>query len=214
MLCLFNHLVMSNSLRLHGQQNARLPILHYLPELAVFISIQSVMPSSHLILCCPFLLLPSVFPRIRAFSNESVLCIRWPKYWSLSFSINPSNEHSGLMSFNTDWFDLLAVQGTVKSSPTPLFKSINSSALSYLYGPTLTYIHDYKKSHSFGQLDLCWQSDVSAFQHASQVYHDFSSKQQEYFNFVAIVTTNSDFGVQQNEIIHCFHFFLNYFAMK
>ena len=150
MLCLFNHLVMSNSLRLHGQQNVRLPILHYLPEFAVFISIQSVMPSSHLILCCSLLLLPSVFPRIRVFSNESVLCIRWPKYWSLSFSINPSNEHSGLISFNTDWFDLLAVQGAVKSSPTPLFKSINSSALRYLYGPTLTYIHDYKKNHSFG----------------------------------------------------------------
>ena len=73
------------------------------------------MPSNHLILCCPLLLLPSVFPSIRIFSNESVLCIRWPKYWSFNFSISPSNEYSGLISFRMDWFDLLAVQGTLKS---------------------------------------------------------------------------------------------------
>ena len=78
-------------------------------------SIKSVMPSNHLILCHPLLLLPSVFPSIRVFSNESVLCIRWPKYWSFSFSISPSNEHSGLISFRMDWLDLLAVQGTLKS---------------------------------------------------------------------------------------------------
>ena len=82
-------------------------------------SIESVMPSNHLILCCPFLLLPSVFPSIRAFSNESVLCIRWPKDWSFSFSISPSNEYSGLISFRIDWFDLLAVQGTLKSLLQP-----------------------------------------------------------------------------------------------
>ena len=78
-------------------------------------SIESVMPSNHLILCCPLLLLPSVFPSIRVFYNESVFYIRWPKYWSFSFSISPSNEYSGLTSFRTDWFDLLAVQGTLKS---------------------------------------------------------------------------------------------------
>ena len=77
-------------------------------------SIQSVMPSNYLILCCFFLLLPSIFPSIRVFSNESTLCIRWPKYWSFSFSISPSNEYSGLISFRIDWFDLLAVQGTLK----------------------------------------------------------------------------------------------------
>ena len=77
-------------------------------------SIESVMPSNHLILCHP-LLLPSIFPSIRVFSNESALCIRWPKYWSLSFNISPSNEHPGLISFNKDWWDLLAVQGTLKS---------------------------------------------------------------------------------------------------
>ena len=78
-------------------------------------SIESVMPSNHLILCCPLLLLPSIFPSIRVFSNESALCIRWPKYWSFSFNISPSNEHPGLISFRMDWLDLLAVQGTLKS---------------------------------------------------------------------------------------------------
>ena len=80
-------------------------------------SIQSVMPSNHLILCCPLFLLPSILPSIRVFSNELVLCIRWPKYWSFSFNISPSNEHSGLISFRMDWLDLLAVQGTLKSLP-------------------------------------------------------------------------------------------------
>ena len=78
-------------------------------------SIESVMPSNHLILCCPLLLPPSIFPSIRVFSNESVLHIRWPKYWSFSFSINPSNEYSGLISFRMDWLDLLSVQGTLQS---------------------------------------------------------------------------------------------------
>ena len=78
-------------------------------------SIESVMPSNHLILCRPLSLLPSVFPSIRVFSNESVLCIRWPKYWGFSFNISPSNEYSGLISFRIDWFDLLVVQGTLKS---------------------------------------------------------------------------------------------------
>ena len=78
-------------------------------------SIESVMPSNHLILCCPLFLLPSIFPSIRVFSNELVVCIRWPKYWSFSFSISPSNEYSGLISFRMDWLDLLAVQGTLKS---------------------------------------------------------------------------------------------------
>ena len=90
---------------------------------------ESVMPSNHLILCHPFLLLSSNFPSIRAFYNESALSIRWPKYWSFSFSINPSNEHSGLNSFRIDWFDLLAVQGTLESSLTLQLKNINSLAL-------------------------------------------------------------------------------------
>ena len=101
-----------------------------------------------LLLCHPLLLLPSIFPSIRVFSNELALCIRWPKYWNFSFSISPFNEYSGLIYFRIDWFDLLAVQGTQESSPTPWFKSINSLALSFLYSPTLTSIHDHWKNHS------------------------------------------------------------------
>ena len=92
-----------------------LPVHHQLWSLLKLISIESVMPSNHLILCHPFLLLPSIFPSIRVFSNESALHIRWPKYWSFSFSISPSNEYSGLISFRMDWLDLLAAQGTLKS---------------------------------------------------------------------------------------------------
>ena len=91
------------------------PVHHQLPELAQLKSIKLVMPSNHLILCCPFLLPPSIFPSIGGFFSESILPIRWPKYWSFSFSISPSNEYSGLISFRIDKFDLLAVQGTVKS---------------------------------------------------------------------------------------------------
>ena len=109
-----------------------------------------VMPSNQLIFCRPLLLLPSIFLSIRVLSNESVLHIRWPKYWSFSFSISPSNEYSGLISFRMDSFDLLAVQVSLKeSSPTPQLKSINFSVLSFPYGPAFTSIYDYWKNHSF-----------------------------------------------------------------
>ena len=114
-------------------------------------SIESVMPSNHFIYCHSLLLLPSIFPSIRIFSNESALHIRWPKYWSFSFTISPSSGHPGLISFRMDGLDLLAVQRTLKSlllSPTPQFKSINSLALSFLYSPKLTSIHNYWKNHS------------------------------------------------------------------
>ena len=117
-------------------------------------SIQLVMPSNHLILCCPLFLLLSIFPSIRVFPNESVLRMRWPKYWSFSFRISPSNEYSGLISFRMDWLDLLA-RDSQESSPTPQLKSNNSSALSFLYSPTLTSIHDYWINHSFNLMDLC-----------------------------------------------------------
>ena len=125
-----------------------LPVHHQPPEFIRHMSIESVMPSSHLILCRPLLFPPSIFPNIRVFANESALCIRWPKYSHFSFNISPSDEHPGLISFRMDWLDLLAVQGTFKSSPTPQFKSINSLVLSCLYSPTLTSIHDYWKNHS------------------------------------------------------------------
>ena len=113
-------------------------------------SIESVMPSNHLILCHPLLLPPSIFPSIRAFSNESVLHIRWPKYWSFSFSISPSKEYSRLIFFRIDWLDLLAVQETVKNLlQQHSSKSINSLVFSLLYGSTPTSIYDYWESHSF-----------------------------------------------------------------
>ena len=113
-------------------------------------SIELVTQSNHLILCHPLLLPPSNFPSIRAFSDESALHIRWPKFWNFSFSICPSNEYSGLISFRMDWLDLLAVQGTFKSllqHHSSKASSI-SSVLSFLYSPTLTSIHEYWKNHS------------------------------------------------------------------
>ena len=125
-----------------------LPVHHQLPESPKPTSIESGMPSNHLIPCHPLLLLPSIFPSIRFFSKESTLHIRWPKYWSFSFSISPSNEHPGLISLRMDWLHLLAVQGTLKSLlQHHSSKSINF-ARSFLYSPTLTSIHDYWKNHS------------------------------------------------------------------
>ena len=98
--------------------------------------------------CHPLFFLPSIFPSIRVFSNESALCIRWPNYWHFSFSISPSNEYSQLISFTIDWFNLPVVQWTLKS-PAPQFKSINSSAFIFLYGPTFTSVHD------------CWEKTIA-----------------------------------------------------
>ena len=106
---------MSDSLRSHGLEHARPPCPSPTPGACSNASIKLVMPSDRLILYCPLLLLPSIFPRIRVSSKESVICIRWPKYWSFSFNISPSNEYSGLISFGMDWLDLLAIQGTPKS---------------------------------------------------------------------------------------------------
>ena len=128
-------------------------------------SIESVMPSNHLILCRPLLFLPSIFPSIRVFSNASALYIRWPKYWSFSFKISPTNEHPGLISFRMDWLDLLAVQGTFKS-----LLQHHSSKASILRCSALFIVqlsHPYMttwKNHSLDQTDLCWQSNVSAFE--------------------------------------------------
>ena len=133
---------------IHSAHQASMSITNS-QRLLKFMSIESVMPSNHLILCCPLLLPPSIFPSIRVFSNESVLPIRWPKYWNFSFSISASNEYSGLILFRIDWLDLLAVQGILKSSPPLQFKSINSSVLSFLYSQTLTSIHDYWNGNSF-----------------------------------------------------------------
>ena len=122
--------------------------------------IEPVTLSNQPILCHSLLLLHSIFPSIRVFSNESALCMRWPKYWSFSFSISPSNEYSGLISFRIDWFDFLTVQGTQESSRAPQFEGIISSAVSLFYCPALTSIHDYWKNHNFDYMDLCCQSNV------------------------------------------------------
>ena len=145
----FSCSVVSSSLQPHG--------LHAACQTSLFITnsrsllklmpIESVMPSSHIILCCPLLLLPPIFLSIRVFSNESALHIRWPKYWSFSFSISPSNEHPGLIG---PVGCPCSPRDSQASSPTPQFKIINSSALSFLYNPTLTSILDNWRNHSLG----------------------------------------------------------------
>ena len=133
-------------------------------SLLKLVSIKSVMSSNHFIFCCPLLLLPSIFSSIRVFPDESVLCIRWSKYWSFSFHICPSNEYSGLISFRIAWFDLLAVQGTLKS-----LLQHHSSKTSILWHSAFFMVqhsHLYMttgKNHIFGYADLCQQSDASAF---------------------------------------------------
>ena len=174
-------------------------------------SIESMMLSNNLILCCPLLLLPSIFPSIRVFSNDLVLCIRELKYWDLGFSISHSNEQSGLISFRVGLFDLLAVQGTLKSllrhssSKASILQC--SAAFMVPFMVTLTSVHDHWKNHSFDYMDLCQQSGplsllfnmlfrfVIAFLPRGK--HLLISWQQ---------SLSSDFGAQENKVCHCFHF--------
>ena len=144
----FSCSVMSTSLRPHGLQHDRLPCPSPFPGVCSDLCplIWWYYPTIS-VLCCPLLL--SVFPSIRVFSSESVLHIRWPKYWTFSFSISPPNEYSGLISFRIDLIWSCSLRDSQESSPTPQFKSINSSALSFLYSATLTSIHDHWKNHSF-----------------------------------------------------------------
>ena len=146
-------------------------------SLLKLMSIELVMPSRHLILCHPLLLLPSVFPSVRVFSSESALHMRWPKYWS--FRISPLNEYSEFISFKIDWFDLLAVQGTLKN----LLQHHSSKASilwcsGLLYSPTLTSVHDCWKNHSLDYMHLCQHSDVSAWEgskHRVKKFRDIHS---------------------------------------
>ena len=132
-------------------------------NLLKLMSIESIMPFNHLVLCRPLLLLPSIFPSVRVFSNESALCIRSPKYYNFSHSINPSNEYSRLISFRIHRFDLLAVQGALKSlSNTMVQKHQFFSSQPSLWYKSHT-IHDYWKKHSFGYAHLCYQCNISAF---------------------------------------------------
>ena len=171
------------------------------------------MPSNHLILCRPLLLLPPIFPSIRVSSNESALCIRWPKYWSFSFSISPSNEHPGLISCRVDWLDLLAVQGTCKS-----LLQHHSSQISVLRHSAFLIVqlsHPYMttgKTIALTRRTLLTKWCL-CFLTAHLCCHNFYSKEQVYLNFMAAVTICSDFGASKIKSI-LFPLFPHLFAMK
>ena len=183
-------------------------------NLLKLMSIKSVMPSNHVILCHPLLLPPSIFPSIRVFSSESVLCIRWPEDWSFSFSISPSNEYSGLISFRMDWLGLLAVQGTLKS----LLQHHGSKA-SVLQRSALFMVqlsHPYMTTGKTIVLTRCtFFGKVMSllFNMLSRLVIIFS-KEQAFFNFMAAVTICSDFGAPQNKVCHCFHCFPIYLPLS
>ena len=165
-------------------------------SLLILTSIESVMPSNHLILCRPLLLPPSIFPSIRVFSNESALHIRWPKYWSLSFSISPSNEHSGMISFRMDWLDLLAVQGTLKHLLQ--HHSLKASVLwrSAIFKVQLSHLH-MTTGKTIALTRWTFVNKVMSLLF-NMLCHSFCSKEQASFNLIAAVTIHSDFGAQEN----------------
>ena len=197
---------MSDSLRPHGLQHARLPFPSPISG-AYSNPCLSKLPSNHLIFCCPFLLLPSIFPSVRVFSNESVLCIRWPKYWSFSFSISFFNEYSGLISFRMDWLDLLAVQGTLKS-----LLHLHSSKASILQCSAFFIVQLSHPHMTTGKTIalLTWtfvgkvMSLLLNIQ--SRLVLAFLPRS-KCLNFMAAVTICSDFAAPKNKISHCFHFF-------
>ena len=168
-------------------------------------SIASVMPPNHLILWCPLLLLPSIFPSIRVFSSESALCIRWPKYWSFSFNINPSSEYSGLISFKIDWFDLLAVQGILKS-----LLQHHGSRASILWHSAFFTVQLSQPCVTTGKtITLTVQTYVGKvmsllFNTMSRFVIAFLPRSSCSY-LMATVTIYSDFRAQEEEICHCFH---------
>ena len=167
--------------------------------------IKSVMPSNHLILCCPTLLLPSIFPSIRVFSNESVLRIRWPKYWSCSFSISPSNEYSRLISFRMDWLDLLAVQGTLKSLLQHHSSKASILQCSVVFRVQLS--HPYMttgKTIALTRWTFVGKVMSLVFNMLSGFVIAFPPRS-KCLNFMAAVTICSDFAAQENKVSHCFH---------
>ena len=172
------------------------------------------MPSNHLILCRPLLLLPSVFPSIRVFSNESVPHIRWPKYWSFSFSISPSNEYSGLIPFRMDWLDLLAVQGTLKSLLQ--YHSSKESILRCSAFFVIQLSHPYMttgKTTALTRWTFVGKVMSLLFNMLPRLVIPYLPRSKR-LNFMAAVTICSDFGAQENKVSHCFHLFSHLFAMK
>ena len=186
------------------QASLSLTISQRLPK---FISIELVMPSNHLILCHPLFLLPSIFPSFRVFSNQSVLHIRWPKYWSFSFSTSPSNEYSGLISFRIDWFNLLAVQGTLKSLIH--HHSLKASILRCSTFLMVSISYPYMTNGKI--ITLTIQTFVGKvmsllFNTLSRFIVAFLPKRKS-LNFMAAVTVCSDSGAHKNQICHCIHSF-------
>ena len=186
-------------------RQASLSISNFL-SLLKLVSIELVMPSNHLILCCPLLLLPSIFPSLRVFSSESALCIRWPKYWSFSFNVTPSNEHSGLIFFRMDWLYLLgSPRDYQESSPMP------SSKASILWCSAffiLQLSHPYMttgKTIALTRWIFVDKVMSLLFNMLSRLVIAFFPKKQASFNFMAAVTICRDFGAPQNKVSHCFH---------
>ena len=171
------------------------------------------MPSNHLIFCQPVLLLPSIFPSMRVFSSESVLRIRWPKYWSFSFSISPSNEHPGLISFRMDWLDLLAVQGTLKS-----FLQHHSSKAS-IFWCSAFFIVQLSRPHMTTGKTIALTRQIFVGKEMSLLFNMLSrlviaSKEQTSFNFMAAVTNCSDFGAKKKKKSLTVSIVSHLFAMK
>ena len=186
------------------------PVHHQLLELAPTHVHRVGDAIHHLILYRPLLHPPSVFPSIRVFSSESVLCIRWPKYWSFGFCISPSTEYLGLISFRMDWFDLLAVQGTLKS-----LLQHHSSKVSILQDSALFIVQFSHPYFTTGKTtawtrDLCWQVMSLCFLICCLGWLHLFFKEQASFNFMAAVTISGDSGAQENKVCHCFHCFPSY----
>ena len=207
MLLLLSHSVMSDSLWHHGPQACQASLSITISwRLLKLMSIESVMPSNHLILCHPLLLLPSTFPSIKVFSNESALCIRWPEYWSFSFSMSPSNEYSGLISFRIDWFDLLVVQGTLKS----LIQNHNSKA-SILWHSAFFMVqlsHPYMttgKTIALTRWTLVGKVMSLLFNMPSRLVIAFLSRSKHLL--ISWLQLPSDFGTQEDKGSHFFHCF-------
>ena len=199
---IFTQSVQSHSLRTHGLQ-----YITNSQSLLRLMSIESVMPFNHLLLCGPLLLLPSIFPSIRVFSDELVLCIRWPKYWSFSLNISPFNEYSGLFSFNIDWLDLLAGQGMLKR----LLQHHSSKASIHQHSAFFIVQLSHPYMTTGKTIALTRQTFVGKVM--SLLFNklsNFSSKKQVSFNFMAAVTIFYDFGAPQNKVSQCFHCFLIY----
>ena len=185
-----------------------LPVHHQLPEFTQTHVVESVMPSNHLILCCPFLHPSSIFPSIRVFSNESVLRIRWPKYWSFSFNISPSNEYSELISFRMDLLDLLVVQGTLKSLLQHHSSKASILQLSVFFIVQLS--HPYittGKTIGLTKWTVVGKITSLLFNMLSSLVITFLPRSKRLFYFMAAVTVCSDFGAQKNKVCHYFHCF-------